>query len=159
MKRYILVGILLLTMGAIIGCGGGDNNAGAPEEDYPPATPGVYVDVTPPQAKKIIGDMANLVIIDVSSAYNQGHIPGSLNYVLADGSLDLVAPILEKTKTYLVYARTDEESVAGAQKLIDLGLEKVYRLAGNLQAWVDAGYATEVKEGQETDYGVAPVNP
>jgi rhodanese-related sulfurtransferase len=152
MKRYILVGILLLTMGAIIGCGGGGDNGAAPEEDYPPTTPGSYVDVTAPQAKKIMNDMVNLIIVDVSAEYNQGHIPGSLNYVLADGSLDLVAPILEKTKTYLVYARTDEESTAGAQKLIDLGLEKVYRLAGNFQAWVDAGYDVEVKEGQESDY-------
>jgi rhodanese-related sulfurtransferase len=148
----MLVGILLLTLAIIGGCGGGGDNGGAPAEDYPAATPGVYVDVTAPQAKKLMGDMANLVVIDVSSEYNQGHIPTSMNYVLADGSLDLVAPILEKTKTYLVYAYTDEESTAGAQKLVDLGIERVYRLTGNFQAWVDAGYSVEVKEDQESDY-------
>ena len=157
MKRYILlIGILLLGLAVAGGCGGGDGG-GAAAEDYPPATPGAYVDVTAPQAKKLIADMVNLVIIDVSGDYNEGHIPASLNYVLADGSLELVAPILEPTKTYLMYARSDEESIAGAQEMVALGLEKVYRLTGNFQAWIDAGYAVEVKEGQEAGYSAAPV--
>jgi rhodanese-related sulfurtransferase len=31
----------------------------------------------------------------------------------------------------------------GAQKLVDAGFTKVYWLAGNYEAWVDAGYPIE----------------
>jgi rhodanese-related sulfurtransferase len=102
-----------------------------------PATAG-YTDLTPAQAKDLIATEKNLVIVDVSPYYANGHIPGALSIPLS--TLDSKIPSLDKTKVYLVYCHGDEPSIAGAQKLVAAGFPHVYRLAGNYAAWVNAGY-------------------
>ena len=102
-----------------------------------------YVDVTPPEAKALIEKTPDIVIIDVSPAYAKGHLPNAVNYFIGDGSLDKAIPTLDKNKTYLVYCHVDSVAIKGAQKLVDAGFKKVYRLAGNYKAWVDAGYPIE----------------
>jgi rhodanese-related sulfurtransferase len=111
-----------------------------PEEDMGPA---VYVDVTPAEAQQLIADNPDLIIIDVSPHYAEGHLPGAVSYYLGDGSLDRAIPTLDKNATYLVYCHVDSVAIAGAQALIDAGFENVYRLQGNYAAWVDAGYPVE----------------
>lgn len=102
-----------------------------------------YVDISPQQAQQLINENPDLVIIDVSNRYDQGHIPGALNYYVGDGSLDEAIPTLDKSKTYLVYCHVDSASIAGAEKLVEAGFSDVYRLEGNYSAWVDAGYPVE----------------
>jgi len=102
-----------------------------------------YKDITPKQAKELIDSNPNLIIIDVSSNYNEGHIPGAINYYIGDGSLDNAIPTLDKTATYLVYCHVSSASRLGAQKLIDAEIENVYRLLGDYSAWVDADYEIE----------------
>ena len=102
-----------------------------------------YMDVTPKEAKALIDENPELVIIDVSPSYDQGHLPGAINHYLGDGSLDKAIPTLDKTKDYLVYCHVDSVAIAGAQKLIEAGFPTVYRLEGNYSAWVDAGYPVE----------------
>ena len=102
-----------------------------------------YMDITAAEAKALIEETPDIVIIDVSPAYAKGHLPGAVNYYLGDGSLDNAIPGLDKEKTYLVYCHVDSVAIQGAQKLIDAGFMKVYRLEGNYQAWVDAGYPIE----------------
>ena len=102
-----------------------------------------YVDVSAEEAKILIDNNPDIVIIDVSPKYDQGHIPGAINYYLGDGSLDEAIPTLDKSKTYLVYCHVDSVAIAGAEMLIEAGFEKVYRLEGNYSAWVDAGYPVE----------------
>lgn len=111
-----------------------------PEEDMGPAA---YIDVTPAEAQQLIADNPDLIIIDVSPHYAEGHLPGAVSYYLGDGSLDRAIPTLDKNATYLVYCHVDSVSIAGAQALIDAGFENVYRLQGNYAAWVDAGYPVE----------------
>ena len=107
---------------------------------YPVAA---YVDISPKVANAIIGSISDLVIIDVSPMYDKGHIPGSVNHFVGDGSLEAAIPTLDKTMTYLVYCHTDSASISGASMLIEAGFEKVFRLEGNFSAWVDAGYPVE----------------
>ena len=102
-----------------------------------------YVDVTPDQAAQLIAENPDLIIIDVSPHYAEGHLPGAVNYYLGDGSLEAAIPTLDKNAEYLVYCHVDSVSIAGAQMLIDAGFETVYRLQGNYAAWVNAGYAVE----------------
>lgn len=102
-----------------------------------------YIDVAPEEAKELIDENPGLIIIDVSPAYDDGHLPGAINYYAGDGSLDKAIPSLDKEATYLVYCHVDSVSILGAQKLIDAGFTKVYRLKGNYRAWVDAGYEIE----------------
>ena len=106
-----------------------------------PPEPAAYTDLTPAQAKDLIATEKELVIIDVSPYYANGHLPGAVSIPLA--TLDGKIPTLDKTKTYLVYCHGDGPSRSGAQKLVDAGFSKVYRLAGNYAAWVAAGYPVE----------------
>lgn len=102
-----------------------------------------YIDATPAEAKELIDNMPDLIIIDVSPNYANGHLPGAINYYVGDGSLDKAIPTLDKEATYLVYCHVDSAAILGAQKLIDAGFENVFRLEGNYAAWVDAGYPIE----------------
>ncbi|MCF7930730.1 MAG: rhodanese-like domain-containing protein [Acholeplasmataceae bacterium] len=102
-----------------------------------------YIDISAAEAKELIDNNTDLIIIDVSPFYAQGHIPNALNYYIGDGSLDEIIPSLDKSKTYLVYCHSDSASISGANKLIDAGFENVYRLVGNYAAWVAAGYPVE----------------
>jgi rhodanese-related sulfurtransferase len=111
---------------------------------YPVEKPEItYVDISAEEAKELIDSNPDTIIIDVSPNFAQGHIPGAINYYLGDGSLDEAIPTLDKSKTYLVYCHVDSVAIAGAEKLIEAGFEKVYRLEGNYSAWVDAGYPVE----------------
>ena len=102
-----------------------------------------YMDVTPEEAKKLIDENPDLIIIDVSPNYAQGHLPGAANYYIGDGSLDNAIPTLDPNGKYLVYCHVDSAAIAGAQILVDAGFNNVYRLKGNYSAWVDAGYPIE----------------
>jgi rhodanese-related sulfurtransferase len=112
-----------------------------PAATTPPGSNSGYTDLTAAQAKDLIDTEKELIIIDVSPYYDQGHLPGAISIPLA--TLDEKIPALDKTGTYLVYCHGDSPSIAGAQKLVDAGFMKVYRLAGNYAAWVDAGYMVE----------------
>ncbi|MDT8357014.1 MAG: rhodanese-like domain-containing protein [Methanomicrobiaceae archaeon] len=102
-----------------------------------------YNDVNAMEARALIDQNPDLVIIDVSPIYGEGHIPGAINYYVGDGSLDAAIPSLDPNGQYLVYCHTNAASIQGAQKLVDAGFTTVYRLEGNLKAWVDAGYPVE----------------
>ena len=110
---------------------------------FPIETSGSYEDITAQEAKLMMYTNHDLIIIDVSPKYDEGHIPGSVNYYVGDGSLDAAIPTLDKEKDYLVYCHVDSASISGSQKLVNAGFNPVYRLEGNYQAWIDAGYDIE----------------
>ena len=130
-KIIAIFGILILTIFLISGC----------TEQREEQTG--YIDVTAIEAKELIDTKPDLIIIDVSPNYDNGHIPGAINYYIGDGSLDNAISSLDKNKEYLVYCHVDSASIGGANKLVDAGFNMVYRLEGNYQAWVDAGYSIE----------------
>jgi rhodanese-related sulfurtransferase len=103
-----------------------------------------YVDITVEEAYDLIQTNSQIIILDVSNRYEEGHIPNAINYYVGDGSLDSAIPTLDPDETYLVYCHVDSASILGSQKLIDAGFKSVYRLEGNYSAWVDAGYEIEM---------------
>jgi len=125
--RIMVVGILLLASLIAVGC----------------TQQGSYTDISPAEAKQMIDENPDLIVIDVSPHYAAGHLPGAVNYYLGDGSLDAAIPTLDKNATYLVYCHVESVSRQGAQKLVDAGFMNVYRLEGEYAAWVDAGYPIE----------------
>jgi rhodanese-related sulfurtransferase len=131
-KNCLIAGIILVTLAVVGGCA----------QEQGPAQ-GTYIDVTPAEAKELIDGNPDIIIIDVSPNYDQGHLPGAIHYYIGDGSLDNALPALDKEATYLVYCHIDSVAIQGAQKLVDAGFRNVYRLEGNYQAWVDAGYPVE----------------
>ena len=132
MRWLFILAVLLSVLVVMVGC-----------TQTEETETGSYIDLTPVEARDLIDSNPDLVIIDVSPHYAQGHLPGAVHYYLGDGSLDEAIPTLDKDKTYLVYCHVDSVAIAGAQKLIDAGFENVYRLEGNYGAWVDAGYLVE----------------
>ena len=134
MKKIYIISFMFLSVGILwSGCinqNGLNKNSG-------------YIDVIAAEAKDLIGNNTDLVIIDVSPNYDDGHIPGAINYYVGDGSLDEAIPSLDRSKEYLVYCHVDSAAISGAQKLVDAGFSPVYRLEGNYKAWVDAGYEIE----------------
>ena len=141
MRRFIMVAILFVALLVIGGCTQQQEseNPDSPME----STPGTYIDISPTEAKELIDSTPDIVIIDVSPHYDKGHLLGAVHYYLGDGSLDDAIPALDKSKTYLVYCHVDSVARQGAQKLVDAGFQKVYRLEGNYSAWVEAGYPIE----------------
>ncbi len=105
-----------------------------------------YINISAEALKQLMNNGEEITIIDVSPSYEQGHIPGAINYYLGDGSLDRAIPNLDPEGTYVVYCHVDEVSIAGANKLVEAGFENVYRLEGNYGAWVEAGYEVESVE-------------
>lgn len=99
------------------------------------------------RAKQLIDENTDLVVVDVSPLWKEGHLPGAVNYPVGDGSLEKAIPSLDKSKPHLVYCHSDAPAIQGAQMLVDAGFETVYRLEGNYQAWKDAGY--QVEKGDE----------
>jgi len=108
------------------------------------AMPG-YTGATAEEAKKLIDNDLDLIIIDVSPFYDDGHIPGAVNYPVENGSLEAVIPDLDPEAKYLVYCHSDSVSMSGAQKLEDAGFKDIIRLLGNFQAWVDTDYEIKKK--------------
>lgn len=102
-----------------------------------------YTDLEPVKAKELIDKTPGIVILDVSPNYAKGHLPGAINHPVGDGSLDKAIPKLDKNKTYLVYCHGEAPARLGAQKLVDAGFTKVYRLAGEYKGWVAAGLPIE----------------
>lgn len=104
-----------------------------------------YMDIKPKEAYERWQNEEFDLIIDVVGLdiYSLGHLPGAVNYVWADGTLNDKIPTLDPTWTYLVYCHTDPPSTASAQAMVDAGFEHVYRLEGNYKAWKDAGYPIE----------------
>ena len=134
MRLRIMVGILLLASVIAVGMA-----VGCMQQEQA----GNYTDISPAEAKQMIDENPDLIIIDVSPFYENGHLPGAVNYYLGDGSLDEAIPMLDKNATYLVYCHAAAASRQGAQKLVDAGFMNVYRLEGEYGAWVDAGYPIE----------------
>jgi len=170
MKRILTIGlslIIVVGMLAVVACDGDTEDgsgtdmkdgAGMMEEstdttkasrdgmegmEIPAATPGAYTDLTPEQAKQLIDTSPDLVILDVSPKYAEGHLPGAINHYFGDGSLEAAIPTLDQSVPYLVYCHVDSVAIAGAEALVDAGFPTVYRLQGNYSAWVDAGYPVE----------------
>jgi rhodanese-related sulfurtransferase len=130
-----IVGILLLASVMAVGMAVGCTPQGQAQ--------GSYTDISAAEAKQLIDENPDVIIIDVSPYYESGHLPGAVSYYLGDGSLDAAIPMLDKNATYLVYCHGESPSRQGAQKLVDAGFMNVYRLEGDYQAWVDAGYPIE----------------
>lgn len=101
-----------------------------------------YVDVSPSEAKDLMENNPDLVVIDVSPYYDQGHLPGAVHYRVGD-ALDEAVQSLDKNGIYLVYCHSDSVSIQAAQTMVDAGFKNVYRLEGNYSAWIDAGYPVE----------------
>ncbi|MDZ4170567.1 MAG: rhodanese-like domain-containing protein, partial [Methanobacteriaceae archaeon] len=105
MKSGTILAILVLICGIIVisGCTTNTGNNTTTNQTMDTG----YQDVNPAEAKELIDTTPGIVIIDVSPKYDEGHLPGAINYPVSDGSLDKAIPTLNKNDTYLVYCHVD----------------------------------------------------
>lgn len=94
-------------------------------------------------AKEMLDSDKKMIVIDISPQYGQGHLPRAVNYNMGNGTLEKAMANLKKNDTYLVYGRNANFSIASAQKLANDGFKNVYRLDGDYDKWVEAGYEVE----------------
>lgn len=162
MRRFIIIGLLLFVLLITGGCTQQQEPSDTPEATTTqepsitpsPApnpiaattqelTPGTCTGVTSAEAKELIDNNPDLVIIDISVHYADGHIPGAINYIVATGEFTQAIPTLDKNKKYLIYCHINFVSEPTAQKLADAGVKNVYWLEDTYPEWVDAGYPVE----------------
>lgn len=101
-----------------------------------------YGDVTVADARALIEDKPEMVILDVRtpSEFDDGHIEGALNIPVDDleGRLDE----LSEDEELLVYCRTGNRSTRAVGVLEDAGFTKIFHMDGGITAWMAAGYPT-----------------
>ncbi len=75
MRKYgVLALFLVLLLILFVSCSSDDDEV-TPDQTPVSTTPATYIDVSPAEAKELIDTKSNLVVLDVSPFYAQGHIP------------------------------------------------------------------------------------
>ena len=100
-----------------------------------------YHRISPEEAKQQIDTEPDLVLLDVRTPaeYQERHIPGARlvpNETITD---QLIAGVPVEAKI-IVYCRTGRRSEDAAKKLLAMGYQQVYDMAGGIVKWP---YATE----------------
>jgi rhodanese-related sulfurtransferase len=145
MKKILVAVILLVLVVGLAGCGAPKQPATtSPSLDTSGDTNGTIVEVDAKKVEELIQTDRNLVIIDVSGKWAEGHIVGAL-----DTPLDKLQTIingnytLDASKHFVVYSHDETTSKAAADMLIKDSFMVVNRLVGGYDAWVASGGYTE----------------
>ena len=86
--------------------------------------------------KKI--ESSDVILIDVRTPmeFSQGHIQGSVNVDFKDEKdFQNYFENLDRSETIFLYCRSGNRSRKSAEKLIDLGFNKIYDLDGGFIEW------------------------
>jgi len=139
MKKVLLAVILLVLVVGLAGCG-------APKQPATTTDPGVdtsgdtnrtIVEVDAKKVEELIQTDRDLVIIDVSGKWAEGHIVGAL-----DTPLDKLQGIinsnftLNASKHYVVYSHDEVSSKKAADMMLASSFTVINRLVGGYDAWV-----------------------
>lgn len=101
-----------------------------------------YTEISPADVFNLIGNKnKDIVIIDVSSQYKLGHIPSAVSVPIKE--IDQIAFGLDKNKNYIIYCRNNTDSLVAIQKLVNYGFQKISRMSGGYNGWVNSKYKTE----------------
>ena len=92
----------------------------------------MYVEITATEAKKIMDNGDDYVVLDVreQNEFNAGHIPGSIliPYTQIDAKAETMLP--NKDKQILVYCRSGRRSKIASESLAKLGYTNVKEFGG-----------------------------
>lgn len=96
-------------------------------------------------AQKVIDDERQVggkpVVIDVRTLdeYASGHLANARNIDVEERTFDAQVSSLDKSKTYVVYCRTDRRSGIATERMKKLGFPHLYDVDGGTVAWTSAG--------------------
>lgn len=93
-----------------------------------------HADVT--EFKALKGKQGTIVL-DVRSPQElaEGKVPGYQQINFFDPGFKSKIERLDKSKTYLVYCRSDNRSSKACAMMSELGFENLYNLKGGIMAW------------------------
>jgi rhodanese-related sulfurtransferase len=134
MKKTLVAVTLLLLVVGLAGCGTPKQPASS---DTSGDTNRTIVEVDAKKVEDLIQTDRDLVIIDVSGKWAEGHIVGAL-----DTPLDKLQGIinsnftLNASKHYVVYSHDEESSKKAADIMLKSSFTVINRLVGGYDAWV-----------------------
>ena len=145
MKKILVAVTLLALVVGLAGCGAPKQSATTdPGLDTTGNTNHTIVEVDAKKVEELIQTDRDLVIIDVSGKWAEGHIVGAL-----DTPLDKLQGIingnftLNASKHFVVYSHDEETSKKAANMLLTSSFTVINRLVGGYDAWVAYGGYTE----------------
>ncbi len=145
MKKFLVVMVSLLLVIGFAGCGSPQSPATEnPSSSTTGDTNHTIVEVDAAKVQDLLQNDRDLVIIDVSGKWAEGHIVGALDTPV-DKLQEIINGnfILNASKHYVVYAHDEETSKKAAQMLLDSSFTVINRLKGGYDAWVTYGGYTE----------------
>lgn len=144
MKKLLIAVAVILIAVSLTGCGGTpQTSSGNPvSQDDTGTTNGKVVEVDAKQAEDLINNDTNLVIVDVSGKWAEGHLVNAMDVPLDKLQATITSGYtMDAGKHYLIYSRDEDSSKKAADMLIKNSFMVVYRLKGGMDAWVAAdGY-------------------
>lgn len=110
----------------------------------PPLGQNAAVQVNPDEAQLLIQDHVDdpgFVILDVRNPeeFAAGHIADAVNVCFLCGTFGDDVASLDKSKTYLVYCRSDNRSALAVAQMSQQGFTNLYDLTGGVQQWQAKG--------------------
>jgi len=116
-----LVAVLVIAMIALGGC-----------SSVPEKQDGEYKKITAEEAKNMIGNNEETIIVDVRTPeeYSDGHIAGAIlipNETIIDTPPEQLP---DKNAEILIYCRSGNRSKQAAEKLIGMGYTNIYDFGG-----------------------------
>jgi rhodanese-related sulfurtransferase len=109
------------------------------------------------QAQTSLGD-ANTVFVDIRDVRElerEGMIPGAFHAprgmleFWVDPESPYYKPVFTEDKTYILYCQSDWRGVLAAATLKEMGLQKVFHLAGGFSQWKKSGLPTGERPKKE----------
>lgn len=84
----------------------------------------------------------DLMIIDVRNAarYNEGYIPGAVNYDYDSTGFPTWIEKLDRSKVYIVYSEDERKSFNTLELMLELNFRSAHAIKGGLQQWKKMGY-------------------
>lgn len=143
MKRILVAVMLLLLVVGLAGCAKKPATTN-PGNDTSGDTNRTIVEVDAKTVEDLIQTDRDLVIIDVSGKWAEGHIVGALDTPL-DKLQDIINGnfMLNASKHFVVYSHDEESSKKAANILLASSFTVINRLVGGYDAWVAYGGYTE----------------
>ena len=145
MKKVLVAVTLLVLVIGLVGCGKAKQPVTTdPGLDISGDTNRTIVEVDAKKVEELFQTDRDLVIIDVSGKWAEGHIMGAL-----DTPLDKLQNIingnftLNASKHFVVYSHDEETSKKAANMLLTSSFTVINRLVGGYDAWVAYGGYTE----------------
>jgi len=129
---YILIALaaVLLLCGALIGCSkkgqimDGDGMLNS------------YLQISQEEAKEMMKKNDGHIIVDVRrpDEYAAGHIPGAICIPNESIGTEQPSELPDKNQIVLIYCRSGNRSKQAAQKLFDMGYNRIYEFGG-INTW------------------------